>query len=346
MTDFASLSPMLQSSIQDFAHLFSSPFTATLALLVDLVAFSFIAGTATGWWSWVDRIWSLSPAVFTLIYASFNLDKPRLLVMAALASLWAARLTFNFWRKGGFGEVAPKEEDYRWAHVRSWMRDNIPAHLEPLARHAFHALFVCLYQNVLLWLQVVPACIVVAAASLPGDLTPWDYAAALAFLGLLALEWLTDETQWAFQSAKHAMTPAQRRAAGGDFARGFCTSGVFAYSRHANFFAEQSMWWVFFGFSVVARGPGSLQEALLHYSVAGPLLLTLLFQGSTMLTEAITAAKYPAYQDYQGHVSRLVPWLPSTSYPAAAAKAPSGSPKPSSPAPAQAKPRSASAKRR
>ena len=39
-------------------------------------------------------------------------------------------------------------------------------------------------------------------------------------------------------------------------------------------------------------------------------LLTLLFIGSTIFTESITAAKYPAYVQYQRTTSMLVPLPP------------------------------------
>ena len=38
--------------------------------------------------------------------------------MLALVTLWGARLTFNFARKGGY---APGGEDYRWAVLRARM---------------------------------------------------------------------------------------------------------------------------------------------------------------------------------------------------------------------------------
>ena len=40
---------------------------------------------------------------------------------------------------------------------------------------------------------------------------------------------------------------------------------------------------------------------------SAPALLTLLFIGSTIFTESITASKYPAYADYQRRTSMLVP---------------------------------------
>ena len=79
-----------------------------------------------------------------------------------------------------------------------------------------------------------------------------------------------------------------------DYARGFLTRGLFSWSRHPNFFAEQSMWWAFYLFAVAAKGgPAGGQDAWVQPYLAGPVLLSLLFQGSTSFTEGITAAKYP-----------------------------------------------------
>ena len=81
-------------------------------------------------------------------------------------------------------------------------------------------------------------------------------------------------------------------------------SGLFRYSRHPNFFCEQGMWWSFYLFGVAATG------RWLDWSIAGAVLLTLLFQGSTAITEQITLGKYPAYADYRRRTSRLLPRPP------------------------------------
>lgn len=41
----------------------------------------------------------------------------------------------------------------------------------------------------------------------------------------------------------------------------------------------------------------------------GPLFLVMLFQGSTWLTELLTAGKYPEYKAYQRQVGVLLPSL-------------------------------------
>ena len=79
---------------------------------------------------------------------------------------------------------------------------------------------------------------------------------------------------------------------------------MWRFSRHPNFFFEQAQWWVFFLIGASAAG------SLLQWTVLGPLLLTLLFVGSTIFTESITRGKYPEYAEYQATTSAIVPWRP------------------------------------
>lgn len=78
------------------------------------------------------------------------------------------------------------------------------------------------------------------------------------------------------------------------------------YSRHPNFFAEQSVWWSFFVFGAAALGPDRW-ESWTNWTLLAPVLLSLLFQGSTPFTESITTKKYPLYKEYQRVTSALLP---------------------------------------
>ena len=274
----------------------ASPTAASSLLCASFAAFCWLAAQATGAWSWVDRLWSLAPPAYALIFAWYS-PTPRVLLMAALACAWGLRLTANFARKDGYSSDFHASEDYRWPVLRRWL-----APYGWPAREAFSLFFVAVYQHVLLALIAAPPMALAAAAG-AAPLGAADAALASAFLVLLAIESWTDEVQWAFQKAKYALPAARRAAAGGDIARGFCTTGPFAISRHLNFFAEQSMWWVFWGFSVAAGAPAP------NWAAVGTLLLTLLFQGSTWMTELLTAEKYPAYARYQQTTSRLLPWF-------------------------------------
>ena len=86
-----------------------------------------------------------------------------------------------------------------------------------------------------------------------------------------------------------------------DLDRGFLTSGLWGFSRHPNFAAEQSIWFLFYQWSCFAS------NNLYSWLAVGPVFLIMLFQGSTWLTELITAGKYSEYSTYQQRVGMFVP---------------------------------------
>eukprot|EP00600_Ochromonadales_sp_CCMP1393_P010006 CAMPEP_0174955158 /NCGR_PEP_ID=MMETSP0004_2-20121128/828_1 /TAXON_ID=420556 /ORGANISM="Ochromonas sp., Strain CCMP1393" /LENGTH=109 /DNA_ID=CAMNT_0016203059 /DNA_START=534 /DNA_END=863 /DNA_ORIENTATION=- len=93
--------------------------------------------------------------------------------------------------------------------------------------------------------------------------------------------------------------------------QGFYQSGLFKYSRHPNYFAEQSMWVTVYLFSITP--PGS---KLVNWTITGCIQLILLFMGSMSFGESITLGKYPEYQEYQKSTSQCIPMLPRVSKPA------------------------------
>lgn len=294
------------------------PLMIVLVVAAVTCAFCWIASLITKDTSWVDRIWSIVPAVYVWIFAVAGIldgaDPVRLLIMAVLVTAWAARLTFNFARKGGYTGM----EDYRWAILRGRMK--------PWQFQVFNLLFIVLYQNALLVLITLPA---YTAWLNPAPLNAWDVVFALLFAGFLVGEFVADQQQWDFHRAK--------QDAGGTLEPGFVTSGLFAYSRHPNFFFEQAQWWAFYAIgatAAVASGLGFWGGAV-NATIVGAVLLTLLFIGSTIFTESISASKYPGYAAYKRSTSMLVP-LPrrgraragKAAKPRAAAKPAKGKPAP------------------
>jgi steroid 5-alpha reductase family enzyme len=89
----------------------------------------------------------------------------------------------------------------------------------------------------------------------------------------------------------------------GEYAHGFVRTGLWSLVRHPNYTMEQSIWVVFYLFSVIATG------SWINWSMAGALLLLILFKGSSDFSEDISASKYPEYKDYQKKVPRFVPFL-------------------------------------
>jgi steroid 5-alpha reductase family enzyme len=257
-----------------------APLLVVALTAAGVCLFTWITSLITAEHSWVDRLWSIVPVVYVWIFAAFTgLSDTRLVVMAVLVTLWGARLTFNFARKGGYTGT----EDYRWAILR--------ARMKRWQFEVFNLFFIVLYQNAILVLITLAA---LTAYENQGGFGPLDVLVAALFLLLLVGETVADQQQWVFHRAKAAGTAETR----------FLTTGLWRFSRHPNFFFEQAQWWTLFLFGAVAAG------SLLQWTVIGPLLLTLLFVGSTVFTESITKSKYPEYADYQAVTSPVVPWFP------------------------------------
>jgi steroid 5-alpha reductase family enzyme len=235
--------------------------------------------------SWVDRIWSVVPVAYVWVFAAFaGLDDPRLDVMAGLVTIWGARLTFNFARKGGYTGM----EDYRWAVLRAQMK--------PWQFQLFNFFFITIYQNVILLLIAMPA---LTAYENRTPFTPLDLVLTIVFFAFTIGETVADQQQWNFHRWKKAETDAGRTPN-----PRFLQTGLFRVSRHPNFFFEQAQWWALFFIGATAAG------SVVQWTVVGPLLLTVLFIGSTVFTENISKSKYPEYADYQHRVSPIVPWFP------------------------------------
>lgn len=164
------------------------------------------------------------------------------------------------------------------------------------------------------------------ASTIEPDLTSADLAYLAVQLGLILTEHIADEQQWgkpdclspclpltlqsnfalstAFQSAKKQYQTSAKVPPGfkqADLDRGFLTSGLWAYSRHPNFAAEQSIWFFLYQWSCFAT------RTLYSWAGAGPAFLILLFQGSTWFTELVTAGKYAEYAEYQRRVGMFAP---------------------------------------
>ncbi len=262
--------------------------------MTPLLVLVVLAGViATGCWilslithdtSQVDRIWSIAPPIYLWIFSGgAGFSDARLDVMAVLATVWGARLTFNLARKGGYTGM----EDYRWRVLRKSM--------SAWQFQLFNLFFIVIYQSALLVLITLPGW---TALQHRAPFGPLDAALAVLFVGALAGETIADQQQWEFHQRKRQGAPNAATS------QGFLREGLFRYSRHPNYFFEISQWWLMFGFGAVAAG------SLLQWSIAGAALLTVLFVGSTIMTERISASKYPRYAEYQALTSPIVPLPP------------------------------------
>lgn len=256
----------------------------------------FVVGELTRNNSQVDKVWSLLPIVYCWIIAVCGGMSPRLVVMAVLATLWGARLTFNFARKGAYKlRFWEGEEDYRWKILRAtqvlknrgvWM--------------LFDLVFISAYQNALILMLTFPALVCMGSDRPFGWM---DAVAALLMFGFIVYETVADEQQWKFQSKKWAMLKARKtlEELPSPYNKGFNTCGLWGVSRHPNYMAEQAIWLSLYLFTIGA-GVG-----IINWSIIGALLLVVLFVGSTGLSEGISGDKYPDYGNYCKKVNKYLP---------------------------------------
>jgi steroid 5-alpha reductase family enzyme len=267
----------------------------TLIIMTAIFAvLTFVVGELTGNNSQVDKLWSLMPIAYVWVVAAYGDYSPRLVLMSILVTLWGIRLTANFALKGSYQwRFWGGEEDYRWKALRA------KPEFQPRWKWTlFNLFFISGYQNVLILLFTLPAIVALQNNTVP--LGIFDYIIAALMLFFLGFETLADIQQWNYQSRKRAQIIAGAELRG-DYKKGFLDKGLWAFSRHPNYFAEQALWVSFYLFGVAASGQW------FNWSIAGCLLLVVLFQGSSGFSEEISAGKYPEYYAYQKRVPRFLP---------------------------------------
>lgn len=102
-------------------------------------------------------------------------------------------------------------------------------------------------QNIILLLLGIPTHI--AAFQQPAQLGTSDYVLGALALADIAMEFVADNQQYSFQTYKHTGVLTKGDWPGArihwtprDAKRGFVTRGLWAWSRHPNFFCEQAFW--------------------------------------------------------------------------------------------------------
>jgi steroid 5-alpha reductase family enzyme len=227
----------------------------------------------------VDSIWSLMILLQAFIYsagisgAGLINATPRAMLVLVLVTVWALRLSaYITWRNRGHGE------DRRYQAIR--------ARNEPY--FAIKSLYlVFLLQAALAWIISLPLLGAVLGTSPIGLL---DYAGIILWgVGFLF------EVGGDWQLAKFRADPGNR---GKVMAR-----GLWAYTRHPNYFGEFCLWW---GFFFIAASAGA------WWSMAAPLLMSVLLirvSGVSLLEKDI-GDRRPKYADYVRRTNAFFPGIP------------------------------------
>ncbi|RMZ81239.1 hypothetical protein DV736_g6654, partial [Chaetothyriales sp. CBS 134916] len=283
-------------------YLDTNPLVSAFALSLALAPVFLVVSEINKNYSQVDRVWSILPTIYNLHYAVYawtaGLKTTRIGAVALASTIWSTRLTYNYWRRGGYSVGS---EDYRWYYVKDYAG--------PVGMFLFNVIFISLSQSVLLWMITFPTYVIllvqrVTTAGQFPVFTITDGVAFGAMVGFVALTAVADQQQWNYQKAKKDYHRTAKVPAGygqASLERGFNTEGMFAYSRKPNYAFEQCVWASLYVWSCAATG------TWYNWSGAGAVAYVCLFQSSTWITELLSERKYSEYKQYRARVGKFIP---------------------------------------
>ena len=248
---------------------------ADVVATVVVFAFSMIFNNSSVY----DPYWSVIPIFLALGYwglAEEEGDPTRQGVAMVIVTLYGVRLTYN-WARGwrGMGH-----EDWRYVDFR---------HKFPRAYWLISFLGIHLMPTLLVFLGCLPFWSIMAGNSAPFGLA--DAGAALVALAAILIEGVADNQLRRFRKTNPPKGSIMQ-------------TGLWAYSRHPNYFGEILFWWGLALFVLL----GDLQN---YWQAAGALAINLLFVFISLpLIEQRMRARRLGYEEHRRRVSRLIPWLP------------------------------------
>ena len=252
-------------------------YSLNLAVVMLLMTFGWLLSLFLKNVTVVDSLWGMGFVI--IAWTSFFLTDGflgRKLLIAFLVTFWGLRLSIYLtWRNWGKGE------DPRYG---SWR--------EKSGKHFWIvSLFkVFLLQSLFLW--VISFSIQHGAASRTPEMITWlDVCGLILWVVGFIFEALGDWQLAAFKS-----NPANEGKV--------MDQGLWAYTRHPNYFGECLIWWGIF--LIALATPNG------WWTVLSPLIVTavLLKMTGIPLTETVMLARRPNYHEYIQRTSAFIPWFP------------------------------------
>jgi steroid 5-alpha reductase family enzyme len=218
----------------------------------------------------VDSAWSLFFIVIaSYIYTSQASEDIRSGIVLLLVYIWGLRLSFYItYRHWG------KPEDHRYQTIR---QNNEPY----FAYKSLYLIFI--FQAVVAWIIAIPLYYAIISDQ------SWSW---LDWVGLglwtvgFCFESIADYQLWSFKKK--------------EINRGkICTTGLWRYTRHPNYFGEFLIWW---GFFCLSLSPGQ------YFTIISPIIMTFLlmkFSGVALLEK--TMVQRNGYEDYIKQTNAFFP---------------------------------------
>jgi len=225
----------------------------------------------------VDVFWGLGFVIVawnTFVHTDGYL--PRKILVAALTTIWGWRLALHIYHRN-----LGKGEDIRYQAFRAKVGERY---------WIFSLVNVFGLQAVLLWIISLPVQAVQTSPQ-PDNLVWTDIVGTAIWVIGFFFEAVGDR-----QLSKFKADPANRGKV--------MNQGLWAYTRHPNYFGECLMWW---GIFLIAIGRYSNA-----WTIIGPSLITflLLKVSGVTLTERTIMETRPEYREYQARTNAFIPWFP------------------------------------
>jgi steroid 5-alpha reductase family enzyme len=263
-------------------NVFSDRHPVMIAFLADIAAtlviyfFSRLFGNS----SFYDPYWSVAPLVIVIYWTLVNQPEIeiglRQIVVISLVFLWGIRLTYN-WASQWQGL---NHEDWRYADLRKkypvwfWLVELVGIEMMP---------------TVIVFLGCL--CLYPALSAGESPLGILGIFAVGVTLGAILIEALADEQMKRFIQGKPDPGTIMDR-------------GLWAFSRHPNYFGEVAFWWGLYLFGLAA-------DTHSWWTIVGPLLISILFfTVSIPLMEKRSRERRPGYSEQTNKISVLIPWFP------------------------------------
>lgn len=255
------------------------PAILLLALLcAGAMALAWRVVIATGNSGWTDAFWSFTVGVAGVLAALAPLDgvgnTPRNWLVALLVAVWSGRLGLHIARRTLRGKDDPRYAELKRGWGAKW-RPQLLLFLEIQAAVA-----------------LVLAIAVMAAANNPAPLGLGDALGILVAILAIAGESVADA-----QLSRFARNPANKGKV--------CDTGLWAWSRHPNYFFEFLYW--------VALVPIGFGYAWGWVALTAPLMMFVLLRhvsGVPPLEQHMVRSRGPAFAAYQQRVPAFFPRPP------------------------------------
>jgi steroid 5-alpha reductase family enzyme len=225
----------------------------------------------------VDVFWGLGFVLLAWL-TFFKTDGyvGRRLLLAILVTIWGLRLSLHIgWRNRGKGEDR-RYQAWRAEHGR---------------RFWWVSLFTVFGVQALLMWVISLSFQAGQIPRVPARLTLLDGLGLLIWVTGFLFEVIGDQQLSGFKS-----DPANKGKV--------MDRGLWAYTRHPNYFGEMLMWWGIF--LIVISAPGRL------WTIISPITITFLLlkvSGVTLLEKTIVETR-PGYAEYRNRTNAFFPWFP------------------------------------